>query len=287
MAATSGLPTVSVPVLSNTTVVTWPARSRAAPSRIRMPRWAATFDPAMMAAGVASPMAQGQAIISTAAAIIKPAAIGVAGGWAGQRNRASQAWTSPAESGASPHQSPAAKATATTTGTKTLLTRSPRRWIRARLLWARWTAAMMCASAVCSPVAVTRMTSRPLTLAVPAQSRLPADLSEGVDSPVSIDSSTAESPAVTVPSVGTRSPGRKTTVSPARSSATGTCVSAPSAARRRAVAGARFSRLRKALEARTLTVDSSQCPTLTSAIMAAASMKYRCPPWPLSRAQAL
>ena len=85
----------------------------------------------------------------------------------------------PAESGASPHQSPAATATATTTGTKTLLTRSPRRWMSARLVWARCTAAMMCASAVASPVAVTRMTSRPFKFTVPAKSSLPDFLSAG------------------------------------------------------------------------------------------------------------
>ncbi len=41
----------------------------------------------------------------------------------------------------------------TMTGTKTLLMRSPRRWMSARLVCARCTAAMICASAVASPVA--------------------------------------------------------------------------------------------------------------------------------------
>jgi hypothetical protein len=91
VAATWGLPAVSVPVLSKSTAVTLPAFSRAAPSRMRMPRWAAAFEPAMMAAGVARPIAQGQAIISTAAAMIKPAASGLEGGSADQRKRASQA----------------------------------------------------------------------------------------------------------------------------------------------------------------------------------------------------
>ena len=42
-----------------------PAFSRTCPSRIRMPRLAAALDPAIMATGVANPMAQGQATMST------------------------------------------------------------------------------------------------------------------------------------------------------------------------------------------------------------------------------
>ena len=73
-AATSGLPTVSVPVLSKITAVIFPAFSKATPSRIKMPRRAAALAPAMIAAGVAKPIAHGQAIIKTAAAMINPAA---------------------------------------------------------------------------------------------------------------------------------------------------------------------------------------------------------------------
>src|SRR5438552_726571 len=120
----------------------------------------------MIAAGVAKPIAQGQAIIRTAAAIIKGAASDPAGGWAIQRNRANILCTWVADCGAKPHQNPAATATAITTGTNTLLTRSPNRWIFARLFWARWTAAITCASAVSSPVAVTRITRRPLRFTV-------------------------------------------------------------------------------------------------------------------------
>ena len=165
---TSGLPAVSVPVLSKSTAVTWPAFSKATPSRIRMPRCAAALEPAMMAAGVASPIAHGQAMISTPAAMMNAAASGPSGGCAAQRNGASESWTCLAQSGARPQQRPAASATATTNGTKTLLTRSPSRWMLARLVWARCTAAMMCARAVSSPVAVTRITSRPLRFTVPA-----------------------------------------------------------------------------------------------------------------------
>ena len=81
-----GFPIVRVPVLSKSTVVTWPAFSNATPSRMRMPRWAATLAPAMIAAGVANPMAHGQAIMSTPAAMMKAAPKAVGGGEACQRN---------------------------------------------------------------------------------------------------------------------------------------------------------------------------------------------------------
>lgn len=77
-AATSGLPIVNVPVLSKITAVIFPAFSSATPSRIKIPRRAAALAPAMIAAGVANPIAHGQATIKTAAAIINavPAPIG-------------------------------------------------------------------------------------------------------------------------------------------------------------------------------------------------------------------
>ena len=141
-AATSGLPAVSVPVLSKRMAVISPAFSSAMPSRIRMPRRAAALAPAMMAAGVARPIAQGQATIKTPAAMIKPAAAPM-GKCACQRNGINASCTPLADAGASPHHKPAASAMPTMTGTKTLLMRSPRRWMFARLFCARCTAAMM------------------------------------------------------------------------------------------------------------------------------------------------
>ena len=64
----SGRPLVSVPVLSKATRVTSWARSSAAASRMRMPRRAAAPVPTMIAAGVARPSAQGQAMTRTATA---------------------------------------------------------------------------------------------------------------------------------------------------------------------------------------------------------------------------
>ena len=63
-----GRPTVKVPVLSKATTSTLCASSSACASLIKMPCCAATPVPAMMATGVASPSAQGQAITSTATA---------------------------------------------------------------------------------------------------------------------------------------------------------------------------------------------------------------------------
>ena len=61
-----GLPSVSVPVLSITTVSSRWAFSNASALRMRMPASAPLPVPTMIAVGVARPSAQGQAIISTA-----------------------------------------------------------------------------------------------------------------------------------------------------------------------------------------------------------------------------
>jgi ATP-dependent DNA helicase RecQ len=53
-------------------------------------------------------------------------------------------------------------------------------------------------------------------------------------------------------------------------------LSFSSTASRRAVCGARFKSFFNASEARTVTRDSTQCPTLISVMIDAASMKYRC-----------
>ena len=57
-----------VPVLSSTMTLTWPARSRVSLFLKRTPFSAPLAVPTMMAVGVASPMAQGQAMTSTATA---------------------------------------------------------------------------------------------------------------------------------------------------------------------------------------------------------------------------
>ena len=132
---------------------------------------------------------------------------------------------------------------------------------------------MICASAVASPVAVTRMNIRPFKFTVPAYNLSPAALSTGSDSPVSMDSSTVESPYATTPSTGTWSPGFKITTSSTRNSPTGTSVSLSSGLRRRAVAGASCINFFSEPSAFTMVRASNQCPRLISVMIAADSMK--------------
>ena len=68
----AGLPAVSVPVLSTISVLTWHSFSMAAASRNSTPPVAALPVATMMDIGVAKPRAQGQAMISTATALIRP-----------------------------------------------------------------------------------------------------------------------------------------------------------------------------------------------------------------------
>ena len=66
MSVTSGLPFVSVPVLSKTMVLTLQAISNGSPPLIRMPFSAALPVPTIRAVGVANPSAHGQAMTITA-----------------------------------------------------------------------------------------------------------------------------------------------------------------------------------------------------------------------------
>ena len=75
MATTFGLPSVSVPVLSTTSVSTFSMRSSASAFLISTPICAPRPTPTMIDIGVASPSAQGQAMISTLTAATRPKAI--------------------------------------------------------------------------------------------------------------------------------------------------------------------------------------------------------------------
>ena len=66
--ASTGFPTVRVPVLSMSSRSTLPKVSSASALRTRMPAPAPRAVPTMMAMGVASPSAHGQAMMSTATA---------------------------------------------------------------------------------------------------------------------------------------------------------------------------------------------------------------------------
>ena len=71
-ATTFGLPSVSVPVLSITSVSTFSMRSSASAFLISTPACAPRPTPTMIDIGVASPSAQGQAMISTVTAATRP-----------------------------------------------------------------------------------------------------------------------------------------------------------------------------------------------------------------------
>ncbi len=99
-------------------------------------------------------------------------------------------------------------------GTNQPATVSAMRWIDARLRWASATMATIRANMVSDPIFSARITSEPVPLTVPPISLPPVSLAAGMDSPETIDSSTALLPSRMTPSIGTPSPGRVRSLSP-------------------------------------------------------------------------
>ncbi|OQB02698.1 MAG: hypothetical protein BWY25_00411 [Chloroflexi bacterium ADurb.Bin222] len=213
---TAGWPLVSVPVLSNTITEMWPARSRASPFLSRTPNSAPRPVPTITAVGVARPMAQGQAMTSTATMLMSARVKALVSAFAG--------------SGGPKKSQPrnVSAAMAMTRGTNTAEIWSASRWMGALLPWASSTRWTICASAVSRPTFVASNLSRPSLFSVAPITGSPGPFSTGSDSPVSMDSSTAERPSMTTPSTGIFSPGRTSTTSPTRTSSTGTSISIPS-----------------------------------------------------------
>jgi hypothetical protein len=125
----------------------------------------------MIDIGVASPSAQGQAMIRTDTAT-------------------SSAYESCGGGPTSAQATAARMATSTTAGTNHAETRSASRCTGARERWAWATRCTICESSVSPPTRSARMTRLPLPFVVPADSGTPAPLRTGSGSPVSIDSST-------------------------------------------------------------------------------------------------
>ena len=247
MSVTRGVPSVSVPVLSKTMVSTAASRSSGSPPLIRMPAAAPRPLATITAVGTARPMAQGQAMINTAtAAVSADANDGV--------------------SGSSIHAAKVAIAIEITTGTKTAEMRSARRWIGACEPCASFISVTMRARTLAAPIAVARTSRAAVWLTVAPITRSPGAFSTGMDSPVSIDSSTAPLPLVTSPSTGKRSPGRTSTTSPARTAAIGMSCSCPSR-RTRAVEGCSFASCRNARVVCVLARASMALPSSTRAMM--------------------
>ena len=110
-------------------------------------------------------------------------------------------------------------------GTEAPATRSTARCIGLCRASASRTARAICAQRVAAPAPVTRITSGPSRLMLPAATAAPADFARGRLSPVMSDSSARDSPASTSPSTGKRSPGRTRTSVPGARSRAATRVS--------------------------------------------------------------
>mmetsp|Transcript_26091 Transcript_26091/g.77834 ORF Transcript_26091/g.77834 Transcript_26091/m.77834 type:complete len:267 (+) Transcript_26091:989-1789(+) len=233
---------------------------------MRMPCAAPTPPATMTAVGVARPSAHGQAITRTA-----------------QPNMKASSWSSstwrvpiglvvlPSGRGMAPtapvmaHAAQVATAMPMTTGTNTAEMRSAKAWICGLRCCASATTRMICASVESAPTAVTSTYSTPEPLMVPPTTRSSDRLGCGSDSPVIIDSSTAETPYSTRPSTGTCAPGSTLTTSPCRSPETGTsagtCSMSLQVVSCSAVGGCRLSSCEIAEEARPLAADSRNLPS--------------------------
>ncbi|MNX94006.1 hypothetical protein D3C86_1262210 [compost metagenome] len=206
--------------------------------------------PTMMAMGVARPMAQGQAMTSTATAAVRALA---------------QSPGAPTKN----QPTKVARAIPTTMGTKTAETLSTSRWMGALPPWASCTSRMICASAVSAPTRRAVMTKAPVLLRVAPMTGSPSPFCTGRLSPVSIDSSTLEWPLAITPSAGTRSPGRTRSWSPTLICSTGMSDSWPSTTRR-AVLGLRPIRRLMAAEALPLARASRYLPRRIRVMITAA-----------------
>ena len=202
MAVTAGRPSVRVPVLSTTMWVRREALCRASLLRMSTLAWAARLVPTIMAIGVARPSAQGQAMTSTAMAVVRAKASRGSGPMNSQKANVVAAMT-------------------ITIGTNTLAIRSTSRPMGGLLIWAERTMRMMRASVVSSPNRLTRRTKAPERFMVPPVTVSPTSRATDSGSPVSMDSSMVVRPSVITPSMGTFSPGRTRTRSPTRSRDTG------------------------------------------------------------------
>ncbi len=209
--------------------------------------------PTMIETGVASPIAQGQAMMRTATAATS------AGPSAGAGAKASQS-------------AKVSAASAMTAGTNHIVTRSTIACIGSLPPCAASTIAAMRASVVSAPMAETRKAKAPAPFTAPPVTLAPSPFSTGTGSPVSIDSSMKLPPSTISPSAGMRSPGRTSTMSPRRRAESG--ISRAFAPRRtRAVSGRRAKSRRIASEARPFARASIQRPARMRVTISAAGSK--------------
>jgi len=253
----TGRPRVRVPVLSTATTRVALSCCSASPLRNSTPSCAARPVPTMIEVGVASPMAQGQAMMSTATAFT----------------------TAKFSAGCGPHNHQTKKvssAVAMTAGTNHIVTLSTSAWMGSLAPCACSTMRMICASSVSPPTLVASKTKAPFWFTVPPTSSAPACLATGTGSPLTMDSSTKLSPSSTTPSTGMRSPGRTCTRSPAMTCTMSTSCHAPAPRCTRAVLACNCTRRRMASEVWPLARASKKRPSKISATMTAAASKYTC-----------
>ena len=248
---TSGWPEVMVPVLSSATMRVRPVCSRLAAVLKRMPFFAPTPLPTMMATGVARPSAHGQLMTST------------------EMPRASAKENSRPISS---HTIVVTTAIEMTAGTNTPATLSAVLAIGAFVAAASETMRMIWLSVVSSPTRVASQRRKPEQLTVAADTPSPGALSTGTLSPVRAASLTALAPSSTMPSTGMLCPGRTTKISPFLTCAAGIFTSLPSRMTV-AVSGARAMRLLSASVVLPLDLASSSLPTVMSVRIMAADSK--------------
>ena len=207
ISVTTGLPSVIVPVLSNTIVSIWWVTSKASPPLINTPYSAPFPVPTIIAVGVASPNAHGQAITKTEINIVN-----------------ANTPLSPAIN----HPILASIARPITIGTKYDAIISAIFAIGAFDPWASSTNLIIWDNAVSLPTLVALYLINPVLLILAPITLLPTVFSTGILSPVSIASSTAVAPSITSPSTGNFSPGLTITISPTITSSIGITNSFPS-----------------------------------------------------------
>ncbi len=207
------------------------------------PRWAPSPVPTMIAVGVARPRASGQVITTTVMA-----------------NSSAVCTPAPASSHTTNVPVPPSSATSTSQNAARSASRCP----GALEFCACCTSATICASAVSEPTLVARTRRVPVVLTDAPITGSPGALATGRLSPVTMDSSTSESPASTTPSTGTLAPGRTSSRSLTCTSAVGTSTGCPSRSTT-AIGGASSSRDRMASLAPPRARISNQCPSSTNA----------------------
>ncbi len=132
---------------------------------------------------------------------------------------------------------------------------------------ASWMRPIIFARKVSSPTRVTRIFRGPVRLREPPVTGSPSPLGTGIDSPVIIDSSTADRPSRISPSTGMRSPGRHKTTESAFTASMGTATSAPDSSSTRASRACSFSSPLISLAALSLREDSMARPVTWRAMI--------------------